>query len=175
MSISPADSAPPLVLPGTTSKTEVPKNTAPGIALPSSGSDEFVKKDGSEKPGSALPGNSKSDTKPEGDSSKLSAVRAILKQILALFMSTATNANPIFRIAVNRIANNLLVGAASLIQGLLVDTGIKGTKVESEATALDSTVKSLVGFTNQNVQEHESTKKQEIAQSKEFNDLAKIA
>lgn len=175
MSISPTETAKPTST--STTKSEPTSTEKPGGALPSAAKpDEFVKSDS--KPGAALPGDgkpTKGDEKKKGDSSRLNPVKAILKQVAALFMSTATRANPIFRIAINRIGNNLLLSAASLLQSILVDAGVKGTDLEGEATSLNSSVQALVGMTNQNVQEHEGTIKSENGIKKGLDDLAKLA
>ncbi len=145
----------------------------PGSALPASGSDEFVKD--KDKPGSAGPGSDKNAKKSSKFASALAAVRAIFQKIRQMFANSARNANPIFRISINQTANMLATQAASLIQGILIDSAVKGTNEDTEAQSLNSTAGVLIAETKQNTEQQKEIIAGDKNLKKGLDDLAKMA
>lgn len=158
----------PGALPGTSGPssggTSSTSSTPPGIA--SAGNDSFTASD------------KKTDKKDKDETSAkgiVAAVKAMLLRLLQMFIASASNANPLFRISLHETALKMLGGALAQIQNVLSDKNLEGTNVLSEATNLNATLKFLTGNSQSSMEEQKETQKSYMTLNKEMATLAKPA
>lgn len=156
----------PGALPGTSSSssggTSSTSSSPPGIA--SAGNDSFT------------PSDKKADKKDEASAQGvIGAIKAMLLQLLQMFLASAHNANPFFRISLHDKALKMLGDATGKLQDILSNKNLEGTDTLSQATTLNATLKFLTGNSQTGMEEQKGKIESDMKLNKDMATLAKPA